>query len=276
MEDIVTAPMDYLKLDRSSSNVRIRLNSTVVHARNLGEPAAAKAVEIVYVTGGKAHKVSAQHCVLACWNSVIPHLCPEMSAAQKDALKYGAKVPLVYANVQLRNWQALKKLGVATVYCPGSYFSEVNMDFPVSIGDYSYTRTPDEPVLLHLVRTPCKPGLSRREQHRIGRMELLTTPFETFERNIHDQLGRMFHAGGFDPTRDIQSVTVNRWPHGYAYSYSSLWDPSWPEGQAPHEIGRKQFGRITIANADAGAIAETSIAIDQAFRAVGELKVSGA
>ena len=33
MEDIVTARMDYSRLDRRQSNVRIRLNSTVVAAK---------------------------------------------------------------------------------------------------------------------------------------------------------------------------------------------------------------------------------------------------
>jgi spermidine dehydrogenase len=35
-------------------------------------------------------------------------------------------------------------------------------------------------------------------------------------------------------------------------------------------IGRKQFGRISIANSDAGASAYTNVAIDQAYRAVQE------
>jgi spermidine dehydrogenase len=36
-------------------------------------------------------------------------------------------------------------------------------------------------------------------------------------------------------------------------------------------VGRRQFGRITIANADAGAFAYTNSAIDQAWRAAEEL-----
>ena len=37
-EDIVTAKVDYGLLDVGDSPVRIRLNSTVVRARNVGEP----------------------------------------------------------------------------------------------------------------------------------------------------------------------------------------------------------------------------------------------
>jgi spermidine dehydrogenase len=141
------------------------------------------------------------------------------------------------------------------------------MDYPVSIGDYRYPRTPEEPCVLRLERAPCKPGLPTKEQHRIGRAELFTTSFATFEHHVRDQLGRMFGAGGLDPGKDILAITVNRWPHGYAYSYSTLFDPEWPEGKEPHILGRQRFGRVAIANADSGADAETSVAIAQALRA---------
>jgi spermidine dehydrogenase len=129
-------------------------------------------------------------------------------------------------------------------------------------------------VLLHMVRTPCAPGLSQRDQNRAGRADVLGTSFEDFERNIRDQLARMLAPGGFDPASDITAITVNRWPHGYSYEYNSLFDPDWPAGKAPHEIGRQRRGRISIANADAGAAAFTDVAIDQAYRAVTELTAS--
>ena len=125
--------------------------------------------------------------------------------------------------------------------------------------------------MLHLVRAPTFPGLPIKDQYRAGRAELLATSFETFEHHVRDQLDRMFGAGGFDSEKDILAITINRWPHGYAYSYSSLFDPSFPPGEEPHVIGRQRFGRISIANADAGASAETSTAIEQAMRAVNEV-----
>jgi spermidine dehydrogenase len=154
------------------------------------------------------------------------------------------------------------------------YHDGVALDRAVDIGEYKSPKTPDEPVLLRMLRTPCKPELPERDQHRIGRADLLTTPFSTFERNIRDQLARILGAGGFDPARDINAITVNRWPHGYAYEYNSLWDPDWPEGQRPCQIARKRFGRITIANSDAAAAAYTDQAIDQAYRAVQEVLAS--
>lgn len=271
MEDIVTAKLDYAALDDPASPLRLRLNSTVIHARNIGDPATAKEVEVTYVKDGRSRTVRAATCVLACWNMVIPFMCPELSDKQKDALAYGVKVPLVYTNVQISNWQSFKKLGVSSVRCPGSYFESVTLDFPVSMGEYRFPSNPAEPCLLHLERVPCKPGLPARDQQRAGRQELLTTTFAIFERHIREQLGAMLSPGGFDPARDIQAITVNRWPHGYAYEYNSLYDPDWPEDQQPCVIGRQPFGRISIANSDAEAFAYTNAAIDQAFRAVTEV-----
>jgi spermidine dehydrogenase len=272
MEDIVTARANYARLDDPASRVRVRLNSTAVRARHVGDPAAAREVEVTYVRGGQAHRVRAAHCVLACYNMIVPYLCPEMSAKQKEGLSYCVKIPLVYTNVLISNWKSFQKLGINGVYAPAAYFSNVTLDFPVSMGDYPFPSSPDEPCVLHLLRTPCKPGLSCKDQYRAGRYELFSTQFGTFERNVRDQLGRILSAGGFDPARDIQAITVNRWPHGYAYEYNALFEPlDRPASERPCVIGRQPFGRIHIANSDADGHAYTNIAIDQGHRAVSEI-----
>jgi spermidine dehydrogenase len=271
-DDVVTARAAYARLDEGGSPVRIRLNSTVVHVKHRGDPATAREVEVAYVRGGVLGSVRAERCILACWNGMIPYLCPELPEPQREALAYGTKVPIVYTNVLLRRWTAFTRLGVSNAYAPGSFHSEVALDLPVSIGKYRFSRGPEEPIVVHMGRTPCSPGLPARDQHRAGRYELLETSFETFERKIRDQLARMLGGGGFDPARDIAAITVNRWPHGYAYQYNSLFDPFWLEGgELPCVAGRKPFGRIAIANADADAYAYTDAAIDQAHRAVQEL-----
>jgi spermidine dehydrogenase len=122
-----------------------------------------------------------------------------------------------------------------------------------------------------MLRTPCKPGLPQRDQNRAGRAELMQTPFSKFERNIRNQLARMLGGAGFDPAKDIEGITVNRWAHGYAYAPNSLFDPDWKQGEQPWVVGRQRYGRIAIANSDAGADAETDVAIDEAHRAVHEI-----
>jgi spermidine dehydrogenase len=268
-EDVVTARADYDKLDQASSAIRIRLNSTGVRARNLDRPDS-KGVEVAYVQKGKLQVVTGRACVLAGYNGMIPYMCPELPEKQKEALHYGVKEPFIYTHVAIRNWTAFHKLGLRQVLSPGSYHCFTMLDFPVSIGEYKFPSTPQEPMVLFMLRTPCQPGLARREQYRMGRYELIGTPFSTFERNIRDQLNRMLSGGGFDSARDIAAITVNRWAHGYAYEYDSYSDPHWPRDERPCVIGRKQFGRISIANSDAGASAYTNVAIDQAYRAVQE------
>ena len=271
-DDLVTARVDYSRLDDDDAAVRVRLNSTAVRVRHRGDAATAPDVEVTYARGGKLRTVRGKKCILACWHTVMPYICPELPDAQKKALAYGVKVPIVYTNVLVRNWTSFQKLGVNHVYAPGSYHSSVNLDLPVSVGSYQCSRTPEEPILLHLMRTPCRPGLPARDQHRAGRTELQGTSFATFEREIRDQLGRILGPGGFDPARDIRAITVNRWAHGYAYQYNSLFDPFWLDGgEPPCVTGRQPYGRIAIANSDSGAYAYTDSAIDQAHRAVGEV-----
>ncbi len=271
MEDVVLAKFDYAKLDDSSSPMRIRLNSTAVHVKNSGDAANSTGVEVTYVRGGKAYIAQASRCILACWNMVIPYICPELPAAQKEGLAYNVKVPLAYTNVQLRDWTAFEKLKIHGAQCPGGFFNAIELDFPVSIGDYKFPQKSSEPCLVHLQYVPVGPGATAREQQRTGRGILLGMDFATFERNIREQMARVLGPGGFDPARDIEAITVNRWPHGYSYEYNSLYDPVWPEGQAPHEIGRKPYGRIHVANSDAGVFAYTNEAIDQGYRAVQEI-----
>lgn len=271
-EDSVLSRVDYSKLDRPSSPVRIRLGSTAVRVRHSGPATSARTVEVTYAREKKVYTVRAKGVVLACWNMMIPYLCPELPEKQKEALRYGVKVPLVYTTVSLRNWTSFHQLGISGATTPGMYHTGARLEMPTVIGGYDPSpKSPDDPILVRMTRTPCKPGLPARDQQRAGHVDLLTTTFQTFERRIRDQLARVLKDGKFDPARDIDAITVNRWPHGYAYEYNPLWDPDWPEGQAPCEIGRKRFGRITIANSDAAAAAYTDQAIDQAYRAIDEL-----
>jgi len=151
------------------------------------------------------------------------------------------------------------------------YYPYAFLDPGTTVGGYSGVTTPEEPILVHLIANPNKPGLPRKEQNRHGQRELLTTTFEQFELKTREQLARMLIAGGFDPAEDIAAITINRWPYGYAYTYDTLADPDVPPEQRPHVIGRQRFGRVAIANSDAGAAAFTNQAIDEANRAVQEL-----
>ena len=266
MEDIVLAQFDYGQIDRPEQPVRIRLNSTAVDVRNAGQ-----GIELAYVNGGKVTRVGAEHCVLACYHAMIPYIAPETSAEQRAALHDNVRAPLVYVNVAVRNWQPWHTLGVASIDNPGGTYA-ASLDFPVSLDGYRFSADPSMPACLHLLHTPCAPnqGLNMREQYRAGRARLYAMSFGDFEREIRDELGRMLGAAGFDFDRDVAAITVNRWPHGYAYTPTPLYDD--PAHQARiAKLARRRLGRIAIANSDSGWDAYTHVAIDQAHRAVLEL-----
>jgi spermidine dehydrogenase len=275
MASIVKAPpVAYDRLDDAGTPSRIRLNSTVARVAVEGPAARPTGAKIAYLRGGRMHQVRAESVVLACYNAIIPRLLPELPAAQKAALGYSVKVPMLYTNVLLRRWTPFTQLGVASLNAPGMYHPSTSLDPGSTVGGYQGVTTPDEPIVVHMVRNPNRPGLPRKEQNRLGQQELLTMSFHDFERSIRSQFARMLAGTDFDPAADIVGIAVNRWPDGYSYTYDTLADPDVPPEQRPHVIGRQRFGPVTIANADAGAAAFTNQAFDEAHRAVQELLVS--
>ena len=265
MDDIVLARFDYDALDRPEQNVRIRLDSTCVDVREAGDK-----VLVGYVRAGAAHRIAAKQVVLACFHMMIPHIVPDLPQPQRAALAQNVKAPLVYTNVLVRHWRPWIELKVHDIVAPMSFHSRVALDFPVSLGGYRHARDPAEPILLHLEHVPGAPNSGHaRAQFRTGRTKLLEMTFADFEARIRDELDRMLGAGGFSSARDIAAITVNRWAHGYGYVANSLFDADDYEDTIVR--ARQPFGRIAIANSDAGGDAYAHLAIDQAARAVREL-----
>ncbi|MBT8080349.1 MAG: NAD(P)-binding protein [Gammaproteobacteria bacterium] len=268
MEDVVTARADYSELDREDANVRIRLNSTVVDTRHT---ARGDAVDVTYVIDGKPHTVRCKKCVLACYNAAIPYIATELSQKQKDGLAYNVKVPLAYVKVMVPHWRWFADLGMDFAYYTNDFYKQVELDYPVSLGKYKFNKSPDEPMILHMCHSHHSPDIRGPEQWREARRVMLQTPFSGFEGHVRDQLDQALAGAGFDAERDIHAITVNRWPHGYAYNPGFLWEPDWKtEPEKPWVVGRQPLGHITIANSDSGAAANTNAAITQAWRAVEE------
>ena len=269
VEDVALAHFDYAALDRPKQATRIRLNSTVVGVRESPQGR----VDVEYVRLGKPERLSADHCVLACYNGIIPHLCPQLPEAQKAALRYGVKVPFVYANVLLDNGQAFSKLPATLIQCPWDPFPLVSAAPSMTTGGYQPPSSPQDPMAVFMMSSPITDpvgGESLRDQLRVARARLYATPFEVYEQQLREQLQALLGPHGFEHQRDIRAITVNRIPHGYAYAYMALYDPAWEQGQAPHELGRAKFGRISIANSDSEATPYMNAAFDAAWRAVNE------
>ena len=276
-DDSVLQNIDYAALDRPTNDVRIRLSSTAIRARHLGDPVTAKEVEVTYLRDGRPHTVRARGVVMACFNAIIPYLVPDLPEAQKAALHMAVRKPLVTTSVAIRNWRAFQKLGVSSINCPGMFYTSIGLSVPTAIGGYQNASTPDEPIVVRMSLTArilekAGSGLPPREQWKASRTELQEITFETFERNIRSQLDRVLGPGGFDSQRDVAGIIINRWSHAYAPGSNELYDPDWSHRMdAPWVVGRQQFGRITISNSDAAWVSLTNAAWQQSHRAVNEL-----
>ena len=267
MDDIVLATFDYARLDQPKAAVRLRLNSTAVSVRNVDG-----GVHIGYSRGGQLAQVRGKRCILACYNMMIPYLLKDLPAPQAHALSQNVKYPLVYTKVVIRNWQSFQKLGVHEIYAATQPYSRIKLDYPVSMGGYDHPRDPTQPIGLHMVYVPTSPnsGMNARDQARAGRGRLYGQTFEQLEAQLRDQLQRMLGPGGFKHETDILAITVNRWSHGYASFSNSLFDDA-DESEAWMNLARKPVGHVSIANSDAAWSAYAHAAIDEAYRAVGEV-----
>ena len=272
MDDVVLAKFNYDRLDREKNNVRLRLNSTVVEVIHDGDITSAEQVLINYICKGKAYQVRGTHVVMACYNMMIPHIVPGLPEEQDKALRRSTKSPLVYTTVGLNNWKAWKQKNIAIAACPGNWHQIVFIDYPVSMGGYHYALTENDPVVINMIWIPYSKryGVPPREQFKEARAKLLQLTFDDFEKEVKSHLSGMLAGTDFDAERDISSITVNRWSHGYSWSGSDLFEPDLRENA---RTGRAKFGRITIANSDAQASALMDAAIDQAKRAVDEIEV---
>jgi spermidine dehydrogenase len=262
-EELVLARFNYAELDRSSHAVRIRLNSTVVHVEHAGDPKSSGDVFVSYIHDNKSYQVNAKGVVMACYNVMIPHIVAGLPAQQAAALRVQVKSPLQYTTVGLKSWRAMKELGIGLAMSPGNMHQAVLMDFPVTMGGYEYTKTPDDPCVIQMISCPYggTVGAPRLEQFREARYRMLALQFRDYEQEIRSHLSGMLPGDLFDFDRDVASISVNRWAHGYTTG---------GPGNTTR-IGRQPFGRIAIANADSAPGADAKTAMMMGHRAVSEL-----
>jgi spermidine dehydrogenase len=293
---VETRRTNYAALDRPGQAVRIRLSSIVVQvrhvntARRLFDPDNSEC-QVTYLNDGKLSAVTGRNVVMACQNNVIPYVVPDLPEAQKAALHQAVRAVNQATNVLFRNWEAFAKLKLSGVKFPGTFYGHMGIAQQRYLGEMTPPRDPSEPmvvafstgsnsgVLSNATMTAelCggqgpSPGTYCDDQFRAVRAGLLATPFETFERAVRTQAAEALSGGDFDPARDILAITVNRWAHGFATGRDTLFAQDRAQAVSPTVAARQKFGRISIANSDAGGVSTAGTAIDEAFRAVRDLE----
>ncbi|MDH9219061.1 NAD(P)-binding protein [Moraxella lacunata] len=272
MEAIVLDKFDYTKLDMPEQSVNIRLNTTAVQVKNI-EIDGKKGVMIGYKKDGKLYRVNAHHCILACQHGMIPLIDSDLPQTQKDDHLQNIRVPMIYTKILVKDWQAFKKLGAWQFYAPKAPYCFIMTDYPVSMGGYHCPKDPSEPMVIHMVRiaVPYGTGKDVREACKIGRSELYRASYHDLEKQALDQLREMYDVAGESLDDKILAITINRWGHGYSYEQNTLFDDDDVAGKTLDSV-KQAHDNIHMANSDSDWMPYADGAIDQAWRAVQEIK----
>jgi spermidine dehydrogenase len=272
MSSICRGHIHFDSLDRPGQAARVRLGATVVSVKHIGDPQRSEAVEVIYSKGGKFYRTRAKSVIMAGGSWTTKHTVADMPESCRDAYAQFHRAPCLMANVAVRNWRFLYKLGLTECRWFEGFGNYVAMRKVATFGTDPDTISPDSPVVLNLKILFSKPGLPLQEQVVRGRTELFSTPFRGYEQQIREQFTMLFGRSGFDAKRDIAGIILNRWGHAYLSPQPGFFFGS--EGRpAPGEVLRaKPFGRIAFANSDLSGIMDHRMSIAEARRAVEQIK----
>lgn len=271
-DGVTRSAINFAALDRAESPSRIRLGSTVLHVSHEGDPARADSLQLIYEKDGRRHRVRARSAVMAGGNWTTKHIIADLPSAQKTAYSQFFRSPCIMANIAVRNWRFLAKLGISGCrWFGGSIGNYFELRRLALVGDVPRQITPDSPVVLTVKILFSYPGLSTEAQGHRGRGELLATSFREYERRIRKQFSQMFSSVGFDAQRDIAGIVLNRWGHAYLSPQPGFFFGTGGK-PAPREVLRAApFGRITFANTDLAGAMDHRFSILEARRAVSQL-----
>jgi spermidine dehydrogenase len=271
LEDVCRNPVNFAALDRAGAAARIRLDSTVVWVKHDGDPAKSASVTVAYTRGGKTYRVKARSVVMAGGSWTTKHIVRGLPEDRKDAYAQFHRSPCMVANVAVRNWRFLYKMGISGCQWFGGLGSYTLVRKLALCGADSPTIGPDSPVVLPIKVLYSYPGKTAEEQGHMGRGELISTPFREYERQIRQQFTDMFAGSGFDASRDIAGIILNRWGHAYASPAPGFYFGK--DGKpAPGDVLRAApFGRIAFANTDLSGTPDHKSSIIEGNRAVEQL-----
>jgi spermidine dehydrogenase len=271
MEAVWKNPVNFAALDAAGQRVRIRLNSTAVRVEHIGEPNKSELVSITYIRDGRLFRVKARTVVMAGGGWITKHVVRDLDENRRSAYAQFYYAPYMTANVAVRNWRFLYKMGLSSAQWFDGFARYVNVRKCAKFGVDSPVAGPDHPTVLTFFVDFAKPGLPMFEQEHRGRTELLNTPFTEYERQIREQLTEMFQPSGFEAKRDIAGIVLNRFGHAFinpqpGFFFGLNGNP------APRDALRNgPFGRIAFSHCDLAGAMDHRNAFIESSRAVGQL-----
>jgi spermidine dehydrogenase len=271
VEAVTRNNVNFAALDSPDSPARVRLSSTAVSVQHDGDPAKSEFLSIAYARGGKVFRVKTRSAVMAGGNWTTQHIVKDLPGAHRQAYAQFYRSPCMMANVAVRNWRFLHKMGISGCRWFEGLGNNMDVCRQALTGTNETTISPDSPVVLAVKVLYSYPGLSTADQGHRGRAELISTSFRDYEQRIREQFTTMFAASGFDSKRDIAGIVLNRWGHAYlspqpGFFFGKGGNP------APREVLRSApFGRVTFANTDLAGAMDHRYSILEAQRAVNQL-----
>jgi spermidine dehydrogenase len=271
MEAVWKNPVDFSALDQVGQPVRIRLDSTAVRVEHIGEPRKSELVSVIYSQGGRLHRVKAKTAIMAGGGWMTKHVVRDLDEKRRNAYDQFYYSPYLVANMAVRNWRFLYKLGISSAAWFEGFGNSVHVHKSPKFGVDLPAVGPDLPAALSFFVDFAKPGLPALEQGKLGRRELLSTSFTEYERQIREQMTDMFAASGFDAKRDIAGIVLNRWGHAFINP-----QPGFFFGLNGHPAPREAlrsgpFGRIAFSHADLSGAMDHRNAFMESNRAVNQL-----
>jgi spermidine dehydrogenase len=271
VEGVCGNNVNFRALDTPSSAARVRLSSTVVDVHHDGDPDKAHFVAVSYLKAGKIYRVKGRSVVMAggCWTS--KHIVKDLPEMHRKAYAQFYRSPCMMANVAVRNWRFLYKLGMSGCRWFEGVGNYVEVCKQALTGVEEPTISPDSPIVLNLKVLYSYPGFSTEDQGHRGRAEMIGTSFRDYEQQITQQFTEMFSSSGFDANHDIAGIILNRWGHAYLSPQPGFFFGQNGEPAAREILRRAPFGRIAFANTDLAGAMDHRYSILEAKRAVQQL-----
>jgi spermidine dehydrogenase len=271
MDEVWKGRVRFTALDRPENDVRLRVSAMAVRVEHDGDPARAEHVNVTYAKDGHTFRVRARGVIMAGGGWASKRIVRDLPSAHRAAYDTFSYSAFLVANVAVRNWRFLHRLGLSG----GRWFEGFGHWTEVrtlpTFAASSKTVGPDQPTVLTFYMPLMYPGDPTPLQGTRGRTELIGTPYVEYERRIREHLQTAFGKSGFDARRDIAGIVLNRWGHAFVNPAPGFFVGK-NVAPAPRDVIRaRPFGRIAFSHGDLAGTVNHMHSITESDRAARQL-----